>query len=45
MSLISQLQDEITVAMKERDTERRDALRLVVNAPAHGGEGPPAPAE
>ena len=32
MTLIGQIQEEITAAMKERDTDRRDALRLVLNA-------------
>jgi uncharacterized protein YqeY len=32
MSLIARLEDELAAAMKERDTERRDALRLVLHA-------------
>jgi len=32
MSLVDQLQEEITAAMKERDADRRDALRLIANA-------------
>jgi uncharacterized protein YqeY len=32
MSLIARLEDELSAAMKERDTERRDALRLVLHA-------------
>jgi uncharacterized protein len=32
MSLISQLETELTAAMKERDTERRDALRLILSS-------------
>ena len=32
MSLIATIEDEIKEAMKARDAERRDALRLIVNA-------------
>jgi hypothetical protein len=32
MSLIAQLETELTAAMKERDTERRDALRLILSS-------------
>ncbi|HWX08862.1 MAG TPA: GatB/YqeY domain-containing protein [Gaiellaceae bacterium] len=32
MSLITEIEDEIKEAMKARDAERRDALRLIVNA-------------
>jgi uncharacterized protein YqeY len=32
MSLIVQLEGELTAAMKERDAERRDALRLILTA-------------
>ena len=32
MSLIEEIEDEIKDAMKARDAERRDALRLIVNA-------------
>lgn len=32
MSRIAQMEDEIKEAMKARDNERRDALRLIVNA-------------
>jgi uncharacterized protein YqeY len=32
MTLIGELEDEIKEAMKARDAERRDALRLIVNA-------------
>ena len=32
MSLIVQLEKELTAAMKERDTERRDALRLILSS-------------
>jgi uncharacterized protein YqeY len=32
MSLIEEIDDEIKDAMKARDAERRDALRLIVNA-------------
>ena len=32
MSRIAQIEDEIKEAMKARDAERRDALRLIVNA-------------
>ena len=32
MSLITTIEDEIKEAMKARDAERRDALRLIVNA-------------
>ncbi|MCW2977145.1 MAG: aspartyl-tRNA amidotransferase [Actinomycetia bacterium] len=32
MSLITTIEDEIKEAMKSRDAERRDALRLIVNA-------------
>jgi uncharacterized protein len=32
MSLIEQLETELTAAMKERDTERRDALRLILSS-------------
>ena len=32
MSLIATIEDEIKEAMKSRDAERRDALRLIVNA-------------
>ncbi|MGZ8717236.1 MAG: GatB/YqeY domain-containing protein [Gaiellaceae bacterium] len=32
MSLITTIEDEIKDAMKARDAERRDALRLIVNA-------------
>ena len=32
MSLITAIEDEIKEAMKARDAERRDALRLIVNA-------------
>jgi uncharacterized protein len=31
MTLIARLEDELTVAMKERDTARRDALRLILS--------------
>jgi uncharacterized protein len=32
MSLIGRLEEELTRAMKEREAERRDALRLILNA-------------
>ena len=32
MTLIARLEDELKEAMKERDAERRDALRLILNA-------------
>jgi uncharacterized protein len=32
MSLIARLEDELTTAMKERDTARRDALRLILSS-------------
>jgi uncharacterized protein len=32
MSLIAQLETELTAAMKERDTARRDALRLILSS-------------
>jgi uncharacterized protein len=32
MSLIKQLEDELSAAMKARDGERRDALRLILSA-------------
>ncbi len=32
MSLIDRIEAELKEAMKERDTERRDALRLILNA-------------
>ena len=32
MSRIAQMEDEVKEAMKARDAERRDALRLIVNA-------------
>src|SRR5438552_396995 len=32
MSLIGRIEEELTAAMKERDTARRDALRLILNA-------------
>jgi uncharacterized protein len=32
MSLIKQLESELEQAMKERDTERRDALRLILSS-------------
>ena len=32
MTLITEIEDEIKEAMKARDSERRDALRLIVNA-------------
>ena len=32
MTLISEIEDELKDAMKERDAERRDALRLILNA-------------
>ena len=32
MSLIARLEDELTVAMKERDATRRDALRLILSS-------------
>ena len=32
MTLIEELADEVKDAMKERDAERRDALRLILNA-------------
>ena len=32
MTLIGEIEDEIKEAMKARDAERRDALRLIVNA-------------
>ena len=32
MSLIGRIQDELSEAMRERDTERRDALRLVLSS-------------
>lgn len=32
MSLIAQLEQDLTAAMKERDTQRRDALRLILSS-------------
>jgi uncharacterized protein YqeY len=32
VTLIARLEDELKEAMKERDSERRDALRLILNA-------------
>ena len=32
MSLIARIQDELKEAMRERDGERRDALRLILSA-------------
>src|SRR4029453_12360389 len=32
MSLIARLEDELKEAMRERDAERRDALRLILNS-------------
>ncbi|HWQ01017.1 MAG TPA: GatB/YqeY domain-containing protein [Gaiellaceae bacterium] len=32
MTLIARLEDELTAAMKERDTARRDALRLILSS-------------
>ena len=32
MTLITEIEDEIKEAMKARDAERRDALRLIVNS-------------
>jgi uncharacterized protein len=32
VSLIARLEDELTVAMKERDATRRDALRLILSS-------------
>ena len=32
MTLIARLEDELTVAMKERDSARRDALRLILSS-------------
>ncbi|HTO25478.1 MAG TPA: GatB/YqeY domain-containing protein, partial [Gaiellaceae bacterium] len=32
MSLIATIEDELKDAMKERDADRRDALRLILNA-------------
>ena len=32
MTLIARIEDEVKEAMKARDTERRDALRLILNA-------------
>jgi len=32
MSLITRLEEELTVAMKERDAPRRDALRLILSS-------------
>ena len=32
MSLIAQLEQELTAAMKDRDTQRRDALRLILSS-------------
>ena len=32
MTLIVRMEDDLAVAMKERDSERRDALRLLLNA-------------
>ena len=32
MTLIARLEDELTAAMKERDTVRRDALRLILSS-------------
>ena len=32
MSLIARMEDDLAAAMKERDAERRDALRLLLNA-------------
>jgi hypothetical protein len=32
MSLIARLEKELTAAMKDRDTERRDALRLILSS-------------
>ena len=31
MSLIVRIEEELTTAMRERDTERRDALRLILS--------------
>ena len=32
MSLIAQIQEELTKAMRERDAERRDTLRLILSS-------------
>jgi uncharacterized protein len=32
MSLIARIQDELKEAMRERDNERRDALRLILSS-------------
>jgi uncharacterized protein len=32
MSLIARIEDELKAAMRERDAERRDALRLILNS-------------
>ena len=32
MTLIARIQDELSEAMRERDTERRDALRLILSS-------------
>jgi uncharacterized protein YqeY len=32
VSLIAQLENDLTAAMKERDTQRRDALRLILSS-------------
>ena len=32
MSLIARMEADLTAAMKERDTERRDALRLILSS-------------
>ncbi|MGE5275143.1 MAG: GatB/YqeY domain-containing protein [Verrucomicrobiota bacterium] len=32
MSLVGRIEDELTVAMKERDASRRDALRLILSS-------------
>src|SRR5688500_20288758 len=32
MSLITRIEDELKAAMRERDTERRDALRLILSS-------------
>ena len=32
MSLVARIEDELTVAMKERDASRRDALRLILSS-------------
>ena len=44
MSLIVRIEEELATAMRERDAERRDALRLILSQPALGGEGAAAAA-